>query len=112
MPADNHTDPALEQSQPPIHPEQSVEEKLDVIIKYLHRIDKRDRIRMWSGTIHSLMTLIPLVLTLLSLWYFYTHSTEILGDVMKGMIPGGNGGADQQSVINQIQEYFRQQQGQ
>jgi len=112
MLADNHTDPTLEQSEPPIHDKQTVEEKLDVIIKYLHRIDKRDRIRMWSGTIHSLMTLIPLVLTLLSLWYFYTHSAELMSGMLKGMIPGGNGGTDQQSVINQIQEYFRQQQGQ
>lgn len=112
MPTNPPADPALDQEHPPIHPGQSVEDKLDVIITYLHRIDKRDRIRMWSATLHSLLTLIPLILTLLSLWYFYTHSTEILGDVMRGMIPGGNGGTDQQSIINQIQEYFRQQQGQ
>jgi len=112
MPLDPPSDPNLDQEHPPIHDKQTVEEKLDVIIKYLHRIDKRDRIRMWSGTIHSLMTLIPLILTLLSLWYFYTHSAELLSGMMKGMIPGGNGGTDQQSIINQIQEYFRQQQGQ
>lgn len=112
MPIDPPSDPKLDQEHPPIHPEQSVEDKLDVIIKYLHRIDKRDRIRMWSGTIHSLMTLIPLVLTLLSLWYFYTHSSELLKGMMGGMLGGGNNNATDPSIIQQIQDYIRQQQGQ
>lgn len=109
MPIDPPSDPQLDQPHPPIHDHQSVEEKLDVIIKYLHRIDKRDRIRMWSGTIHSLLMFIPVILTLLSLWYFYAHMGEIIGGMVGGMMPGG-GSADQQSIIDQIQEYFRQQQ--
>lgn len=111
MPTIN-SDPNVDQEHPPISPQQSVEEKLDVIITYLHRLDKRDRIRMWSATLHSLLTLVPLVLTLLSLWYFYTHSSELLGGMMKGMIPGSGSNASQPSIMQQIQDYIRQQQGQ
>lgn len=108
MPTTINTDPNVDQPQPPIHPEQSVEEKLDVIITYLHRIDKRDRIRMWSGTLHSLLTLVPLILTLMSLWYFYTHSSDIL----KGMMGFGGSGTtqNQQSIMDQIQNYLKTQQ--
>ncbi len=110
MPIDPPSDPQLDQEHPPIHDKQTVEEKLDVIIKYLHRIDKRDRIRMWSGTVHSLMTLIPLILTLVSLWYFYAHSADLL----KGMMGFGGGGSatSQPSIMQQIQDYLKTQQGQ
>ncbi len=113
MPADNHTDPALEQPKPPIHPEQSVEEKLDVIIKYLHRMDRRDRIRMSWGTIHGFLTIIPLVLTLFSLWYFYAHSQDLIqsfaGAMSGGLLGNGESNSSQGGMMEMIQNYFKQQ---
>ncbi len=114
MPTEIQNDPSLEQPKPPIHANQTTDDKLDIIIKYLHRIDRRDRIRMWSGTVHSLLTIIPLVLTILSLWYFYTHSSEVMRDMFTGMMPGGGGGGStsSQSIMDQIQNYLKTQQGQ
>lgn len=107
MPTDIHNDPSLEQPHPPITPQQSVEDKLDVIIKYMHRIDRRDRMRMSWGIVHSLLTIIPLILTIASLWYFYENS----GEILKGMMGfgGGSGTSQQQSIIDQIQNYLKSQ---
>jgi len=108
MPTTINTDPNVDQTQPPISPKQSVEEKLDVIITYLHRIDRRDKIRMSWTTIHSLLTIIPLILTILSLWYFYMHSADLLKGMMG--LGGGGGSQNQQSIMDQIQNYLKQQQ--
>lgn len=56
-------------------------DRLDVIISHLERMDRRDRLRTVGGFLRSLLTLIPLVLFLGSAWYVYTHSTEIIARI-------------------------------
>jgi hypothetical protein len=58
-----------------------VEAQLDVLISHLARMDRRDRLRTFGGFIRGLLGLIPLILLLLSTWYFYKHSAEIMQQV-------------------------------
>ncbi len=57
----------------------SIESKLDVIIEYLDRMDRRDRNRTIAGAIRSVISLFWIVLLLWSSWYFIAH----WGDIMK-----------------------------
>lgn len=54
-----------------------MDEKVDVIIAHLERLDRRDRLRMWGGTVRSVIALIPMLFFLWSAWYLYAHGTEI-----------------------------------
>lgn len=62
-------------SQPPKLPP---EDKLDVIIRHLERIDNRDRLRMYGGLVRSILGFIPTLLLLGSLWYVYSKGDELL----------------------------------
>lgn len=61
-------------------PKQSttVEEKLDAIVTHLDRMDRRDRLRTWGGFFRAMLGFIPLVIFIVSTWYLYNHSDEIL----------------------------------
>ena len=62
-------------------PTTTTDEKLDEIILHLKRMDKRDRMRMWGSTLHTIITLIPLVLLVVSSWYFLTHWQDVMKQV-------------------------------
>lgn len=58
-----------------------VEAKLDEILVHLRNLDKRDRLRTWGGTIKGILSLIPLIVFVWSLWYFYAHGDELLSQI-------------------------------
>jgi hypothetical protein len=58
--------------------ESPLEEKLDIIIAYLHRLDKRDRRRMWGGCIRGLISFTYLFIFVWSGWYFIAHGAEMM----------------------------------
>ncbi len=60
-----------------------IEAKMDTIILHLERIDRRDRLRMWGGVLHSLLTIVPIVFFAWSTWYLYAHFDEIMGAMME-----------------------------
>lgn len=62
---------------------ENTNDRLDQILYYLHRMDRRDRWRTIGGFFRSLLTLIPLALFLWSAWYFYQHSAEVLEQIGK-----------------------------
>ncbi|MDA1208911.1 MAG: hypothetical protein O2904_02665 [bacterium] len=62
---------------------QNTEDKLDVIILHLERMDRRDRIRMIGGFFRSILGLLPILLTLFALWYTYNHGDELLEKITK-----------------------------
>jgi hypothetical protein len=64
-------------------PGSNVEEKLDIIINHMERLDRRDRIRTYGGFVKGLLALIPLALFLWSGWYVYKHSDEFLERITK-----------------------------
>ena len=59
----------------------SSEDKLDKIVHYLERMDRRDRWRTYGGFVRGLLGILPLLILLGSLWYTYTHLNELLGKV-------------------------------
>ena len=62
----------------PLDHDALVEERLDLILACLQRMDKRDRLRMIGGFFRGLIAILPVVLVLGSAWYFYQHSAEII----------------------------------
>lgn len=66
----------------PASQEQDIGQKLDVIIGYLHAINRRDRARYYGGLVHSLISLIPMLLFVLSAWYIYQNGEELLSQIV------------------------------
>lgn len=58
-----------------------MDDKLDIIIKHLERIDRRDRLRMWGSTIKGIFGLIPTVAFIWGLWYFYHNGDQIIASI-------------------------------
>jgi cadmium resistance protein CadD (predicted permease) len=56
----------------------TTDDKLDIIVEFLRRMDKRDRLRIWGGFFRGLLGLIPLAVMLFSVWYVYEHGDELL----------------------------------
>jgi|TARA_B100001971_G_C17865071_1_gene370267 hypothetical protein len=56
----------------------TTDDKLDIIVEFLRRMDKRDRLRTWGGFFKGLIGLIPIVVMLGSIWYVYEHGEELL----------------------------------
>ena len=83
-------------SSAPTPPALTTEQKLDLVVEYLRRIDRRDHWRQIGGFIHGLLALVPMALVLWSAWYFYAHSEEFIRQIteqsMKSMTGGGQDG--------------------
>ncbi len=56
----------------------ALEAKLDSILAYLDRMNRRDRVRMVGSFVRSMLSLIPLAVFLWSLWYFANNSEDLL----------------------------------
>jgi hypothetical protein len=55
-----------------------LEERLDLILEYMHRFERRDRWRTIGSTIRNLIAIIPLLVFLGSLWYVYVYGEDLL----------------------------------
>lgn len=86
----------------------TVEEKMDVIIMHLERMDRRDRMRMWGSYVHTMLTLIPMLFFLWSTWYLYAHFEDIMGMVMRQTAQSAaqSTGASYDEVMKQIRATF------
>ena len=64
-------------------PSSGIDGKLDQIVEYLHRMDRRDRLRTLGGFLRGVIGLIPIVITLAGAWYLYKHGDELLLKITK-----------------------------
>lgn len=64
-------------------PPNTTEEKLDVIIEYLHHLDRRDRMRMIGGTIRGIVSLIPVIFFIAGMWYLYMYGDELMAKIAR-----------------------------
>lgn len=71
---------APELKKPPTH-EEMIEERLDLVVEYLRRAERRDRLRMTGGLVRNLIALIPLVAFLVSLWYVYAYGESLIRQI-------------------------------
>ena len=61
-------------------PPESNDEKLDLIVTYLHRLDKRDKLRTIGGFVTRLFMALPVLILLLSVWYLYHYGDELMAE--------------------------------
>ena len=61
----------------------STDDKLDQIVEYLHRLDRRDKLRTWGSFFRGLLSLIPIVAFVWGAWYFYEHGDEVMEKIAK-----------------------------
>ena len=62
---------------------QTTDEKLDKVIFYLQRMDRRDKWRTVGGFCRTLISFIPLFLLLWSAWYIVGHGNELMQTIIK-----------------------------
>lgn len=85
----------------------SIEEKLDLMLLYMHRMDKRDRLRTIGGFVHGLLALIPIILVVWSAWYFYAHGTEFMEQITREAVKQ-SAEYSQGSLMEQLEQYMDQ----
>jgi len=61
--------------------ETSIEEKMEEILVHLRKMDKRDKLRTWGSLFRSVLSIIPLIFFLWSVWYFINHGDEIMKQI-------------------------------
>ncbi len=59
-------------------PPKTTDERLDLIIEYLNKMNKRDRLRTIGGFFRGIIGLIPIIFFLLSMWYVYEYGDQLL----------------------------------
>ncbi|HVW66831.1 MAG TPA: hypothetical protein VHA78_03815 [Candidatus Peribacteraceae bacterium] len=87
----------------------TADEKLDQIVEYLRQMNNRDRLRTIGGTFRGLLALIPLLIFLWSVWYFYLHGTEIIKMITDESVKSA-ATYSQQGLMDQMTQYLQQQQ--
>lgn len=65
---------------------ESIEAKLDRMLEYLHRMERRDRTRMIGSYIHSMFWLISVGFLVWSTWFFAVHGQELITTLTKQMM--------------------------
>lgn len=65
----------------PLTHEEIVEERLDLIVEYLHRAERRARWSTVGTSVRTFITLIPMLLFLGSLLYVYFNAASILRQI-------------------------------
>ncbi len=61
----------------------TTEDKLDVIIRHLEAMDRRDRLRTTGAFIRGMLGLIPLIVFVWSIWFFANNYEQVLGEITK-----------------------------
>ena len=65
--------------------EEIMEERLDLILDYLHRAERRDRWRTVAGFIRNFILILPFLAFLGSLWFVYVHGDDLIDAVSQRM---------------------------
>lgn len=81
-------------------------DQLDTIISHLARMDKRDRLRTWGGFVRALIGLIPIILLVLSTWYFYKHSDELLQKITREAAKQASTMAPSEDMMKKLEKYL------
>lgn len=59
--------------------------KLDLIVKYLKKIDSRDNLRLWGGTFRFIIHLIPTLIFIFGAWYLYAYGDNIIENITQNI---------------------------
>lgn len=61
----------------------TTDDRLDLIIGYLHRAERRQRLHEVAAFLHTLLAIVPMVLFALAAWYAYAHFDEFVAKVVQ-----------------------------
>jgi len=89
---------------PPVTHDLSVEQKLDIIVTYLHRMDRRDHWRTIGGFFRGVLTLVPIFIFVASAWYFYAHGTEFMQQLTDMSVKSMT---SQESLMDRLNGYMQ-----
>ena len=64
-------------------PPKNTKEQLDLILLYLKKMNKRDRLRTIGGFIRGVFGLIPILIMVFVLWYAYAYGDQLLEKITK-----------------------------
>lgn len=65
----------------PVTPVRTMDDKMDEILLHLRRMDRRDRLRTWGGFVRALISLIPILILIWSIWYFAEHGQDLMKEI-------------------------------
>lgn len=85
----------------------STDEKLDLIVHYLHNLDRRDRLRTIGGFFKTMIGIIPIIIVVWSTWYFYKHGAELMQQLTKEAVKQ-SAEYSQDSLMDQLEQYMQQ----
>jgi hypothetical protein len=104
------SDAATEEVETPSRsPNAILDEKLDTIIAYMHRAERRDRIRSLGAFVHSMFSLIPILLLIWSAVYFYQHGTDLIKQITSEAVRQ-SAEYTQDSLMDQFNNYIQPRQ--
>ncbi|MDD4628742.1 MAG: hypothetical protein PHE68_05115 [Candidatus Peribacteraceae bacterium] len=91
---------------------QTTDEKLDIIVAILQKMDSRERWKMWGAFIRGTLSLIPVIILVLATWYTVVNADSLLKKITSmaaeqaGRVAQQNTGSlvDQ---FNQINKYLK-----
>lgn len=94
--------------QEPVHPKETIEQKLDRIAESLRRLDRRDHARTVWMTIRSIIGIIPLLVVLGGAIYLYWERENLLQEFTKSFtqqlrlqsLPAG-------PLLKQLEQFLR-----
>jgi hypothetical protein len=84
----------------------TVEAKLDAILAFMHRAERRDRWRTAGGFVRGMLGVIPLAVLLGSLWFFYENGEEFMNNLMDRTIQK-SAEYSQESLLDQLEGYMQ-----
>lgn len=98
-------DATIDTDTPPATDRLTTDDKLDLIVTYLHQMNRRDKLRTVGAFIHGIITVIPIIIFVFSAWYFYAHGTEVL-KTLTDMSVKSAASYSQQGLLDQFNEYI------
>ena len=86
---------------------EGTDDKLDQILHHLAAMDKRDRLRTWGGFIKGIIGLVPAIVFIWGMWYFYQHGDDIMAKIAKTAAEQSSEGTKQgtEGLIVQIKNF-------
>src|SRR5687767_10860222 len=80
--------------------------KLDLIARYLHNMDRRDRMRAVGGTIRMLIAIGYFAIVAWSTWYVFAHSKELMRKISEITLQQAMSASDSasESMIDRMRE--------
>ena len=84
-----------------------VTEKLDAVLWYLNKMNKRDKLRTWGGFVKSVIGLSPVIVLLWSVWYFSQHGAEFMKQLSDQAVRSA-AEYNQKSVTEQLNKVINQ----